>query len=214
MAERTQSTVPFEGRLRVFNTSPQQHFEEGFCQIYETRMKGLPIVNKRLNVNAGGFRRWGNDWIGRVVTPWSVLIIWACGNRDAWVKTKAGAEVTLELPAGEFGFLTAVDPILGEYRMLSLLSPMDQVEDQAAAELFADVALKTLLTVPEDERADFMEDDDPEMTGPGTGKVIPIKAKGAAPKPAQATVEPQVDRRPGVKEKRVTRRDFFKRFAG
>ena len=225
--QNSKKVVPFGGRLRVFATNPESHFQNGFQEIFETRMKGLPIINKKLQVKALEFRRWGNDWIGAIVTPWSVMIIWACGSREGWAKTKAGDSVEIELPAGDFAFLTAIDPILGEYRQLSLMSPVPPLEDQAAAELFAQVALKTILTIPEDERDQFMEENEgTPLTPPsGNGKVIPIKAVAAKPKPAtgagshpkaqqdQATVLMQADRK-APPAKPVTRRDFFKRYTG
>ena len=201
--------VPLDGRLRVFSTSPRKHFAEGFREIYETRMKSLPIVNKRLSVYATEFRRWGEDWIGAVATPWSMMIILACGNRNAWPSKKAGDLVEVELPAGEYEFLSALDPVLGEYRMLSLMSPVDRIEDQAAAEAFADAAIKAILTVPEEDRAELEAEEEgtplPPLKAPsGNGKVIPIKAEGAKSAPGVAA--------PDVPEKPVNRRDFFTRY--
>ena len=59
-------------RLRVFTQSPAEFFDEGLRQIEKTRMAGLPILNPKLVVRSAGWRRWGNDWIGVVTTPWAV----------------------------------------------------------------------------------------------------------------------------------------------
>ena len=59
-------------RLRVFTQSPAEFFDEGLRQIEKTRMAGLPILNPKLVVRSAGWRRWGNDWIGVMVTPWSI----------------------------------------------------------------------------------------------------------------------------------------------
>ena len=72
-------------RLRVFTQSPAEFFDEGLRQIEKTRMAGLPILNPKLVVRSAGWRRWGNDWIGVVTTPWAVLGIYACGSREGWV---------------------------------------------------------------------------------------------------------------------------------
>ena len=110
-------TMPTQmSRLRVFANSPAPHFESGFGRIAETRMKGLPILNPRIRVKADNFRRWGNDWIGTVTTPWAVIVVYACGCRESWVDVPAGEVRTLELPAGDFPFLGCRDDLLGDYR--------------------------------------------------------------------------------------------------
>ena len=112
-------TMPTQmSRLRVFANSPAPHFESGFGRIAETRMKGLPILNPRIRVKADNFRRWGNDWIGTVTTPWAVIVVYACGCRESWVDVPAGEVRTLELPAGDFPFLGCRDDLLGDYLML------------------------------------------------------------------------------------------------
>lgn len=91
-------------RLRVFTQSPAEFFDEGLRQIEKTRMAGLPILNPKLVVRSAGWRRWGNDWIGVVTTPWAVLGIYACGSREGWVDVPADRTRIIELPAGDFPF--------------------------------------------------------------------------------------------------------------
>lgn len=189
-----------EGRLRVFETSPEGHFEDGFRTIHQTRMLGLPLLNPRLQVKAGNFRRWGNDWIGTVVTPWSIIVVLACGSRGGWQSMRPGATRTLELPAGDFPFLGCLDPILGEYQMMSLLSPVTEIEDQAAAEAIAQIALETMLTVPDSEKEDIEEQGIP-LTSPVEGqRAIPIKAV-----PTGSLAD---------EKKPLSRRAFFRRMSG
>ena len=84
-------------RLRVFTQSPAEFFDEGLRQIEKTRMAGLPILNPKLVVRSAGWRRWGNDWIGVVTTPWAVLGIYACGSREGWVDVPADRTRIIEL---------------------------------------------------------------------------------------------------------------------
>ena len=109
-------------------------------------MKGLPILNPRLSVRADNFRRVGGDWIGTVVTPWSLAVLWVCGRHSDYPPVRVGEEVMLTLPGGDFPFLGCRDDILGEYRMMSLMSPVGCLEDQAAAEAVARIALDAMLT--------------------------------------------------------------------
>ena len=135
-----------EERPRGFDASPAAHFSAGFREIEETRMKGLPILNPRLSVRADNFRRVGGDWIGTVVTPWSLAVLWVCGRHSDYPPVRVGEEVMLTLPGGDFPFLGCRDDILGEYRMMSLMSPVGCLEDQAAAEAVARIALDAMLT--------------------------------------------------------------------
>lgn len=70
-----------EGRLRVFQQDPAPFYEAGFREILATRMRGLPILNPRMNVKVLPFKRIGPHWFGVAVTPWSVQAVLACGDQ-------------------------------------------------------------------------------------------------------------------------------------
>ena len=173
-------------RLRVFTQSPAEFFGEGLRQIEKTRMAGLPILNPKLVVRSAGWRRWGNDWIGVVTTPWAVLGIYACGSREGWVDVPADRTRIIELPAGDFPFRAVEDPILGRCLFLSLKSPLLDVGDQETADLIGKITLDTLFkaqSIPED-------DEDAAAWVPPTSdgqlrRVIPIRM--TPPKNIEAT---------------------------
>ena len=173
-------------RLRVFTQSPAEFFDEGLRQIEKTRMAGLPILNPKLVVRSAGWRRWGNDWIGVVTTPWAVLGIYACGSREGWVDVPADRTRIIELPAGDFPFRAVEDPILGRCLFLSLKSPILDVGDQETADLIGKITLDTLFkaqSIPED-------DEDAAAWVPPTAdgqlrRVIPIRM--TPPKNIEAT---------------------------
>ena len=127
--------------LRVWSQSPERFYEEAFTQIAKTRMKGLPINNPRLQVRAMGFDRLGRDWLGCVVTPWSILVVLACGHRETWQHIPATHVRSVTLPSGDYDFMGMSDPILGEYQACSLMSPVTHVPDQRTAEAIAQQAL-------------------------------------------------------------------------
>lgn len=204
--------------LRVFSESPAAFFEQGFRQIAETRMKGLPIVNPRIEVRAAAFRRWQMDWFGVLALPWSIAAVYACGCRESWPQVPPGRELVLELPAGDFPFISIEDPILGRFFMLSLKSPVLDIEDQAAADVFAQAAFDAMLTaqsLPADDE-DAVAWVPPAADGE-LRRVIPIKV--APPKNYESTPaltpkkpEPQPKREPFF-ERRVSRRALFGRGA-
>lgn len=180
------TTETSAGNFRVFTQNPEAFFQQGFTEIAHTRMKGLPIVHPGLEVKVIKFRRWQNDWIGMVVTPWSILSIYVCGNRQAWQPIEPGRVRTIELPSGDYPYTCVDDQILGRYLTLSLKSPVLDFENQQAAELFAGVALDAMLTatsIPND-------DEDATVYVPPTAdgqlrRVIPIKVN--TPKNIDAT---------------------------
>lgn len=213
-------------RLRVHSLNPSSFFEAGFRHAAETRMKGLPVLNPKVAVRAHGFRRWGNDWIGAMTTPWAIFCVFACGCRETWPETRrAGSTFVVELPAGDFTFTTVEDEDLGAYGMLSLKSPVTDVGDGETADMIAQMALDMMLTadrIPEDD-----EDATPLIAPNADGKlhrVIPIRI--APPKNIEETPvltpkapepeerEPFFDRIERAGKTSVSRRKLFAPFGG
>lgn len=169
--------------LRVHTLDPSAHFRTAFGTIEKTRFAGVPALNPRLQVEPRGFRRWGNDWIGVMVTPWSVFAVYCAGNRAGWEGAAAGKIRLIELPGGDFPFTVIEDDVAGLYASMSLMSPAHSLGDQPTAQAFADECLRAMLTanrLPEDH-----EDADAVLTIPPTAdgklhRVIPIRAE--APK--------------------------------
>ena len=88
-------------KTRVFRDSPEAFFRAGFERISNTRMKGVPILNPKLHVSSVPFRKVDGQWVGGIVTPWSILVIRACGDPATWKvipETKIGS---VELPGGD-----------------------------------------------------------------------------------------------------------------
>lgn len=195
-----------------FAESPAGFFEEGMRRIARERMAGLPIVNPKIDVRAVDFRRWGNDWIGVMVTPWSIAAVYVCGVAESWVDVPVGKVRLIELPAGDFPFISVEDPILGRFLSLPLKSPVLDMADQETADEFARVALKTMLTtssIPED-------DEDATAWAPPAAdgalrRVIPIKVEP----PKNYLETPALTPKPAPKKRdeneKFSRRDFFGR---
>ena len=73
-------------------------------------------------------------------------VLWVSGSYSEHPPVRVGEEVLLTLPGGDFPFLGCRDDVLVEYRMMSLMSPVDRLEDQAAAEAVARIALDAMMT--------------------------------------------------------------------
>lgn len=108
------------------------------------RMAGLPFVNPALKVEAVGFGAWEGQWLGVLVTPWSMNIVLLPGA-GTWPTFAQGAERFVDLPAGRFRFIAAHDAELGEYHACSLFSPALEFPDHDTARATAAAALQALL---------------------------------------------------------------------
>jgi [NiFe] hydrogenase assembly HybE family chaperone len=108
------------------------------------RMQGLDFVNPALEVEAVAFGAWEDRWLGVMVTPWFMnLALLPCGPARRQ-PLKVGEKRRYAFPAGDFEFIGAADPAIGEFEMCSLFSPMDDFADQATARLVATLAREAL----------------------------------------------------------------------
>ena len=124
-------------------TSPATRLEATFTRIWKTRMADLPFLNPALRVESVGFRQWEGQWLGALVTPWSVNLVLLPGE-GAWEALPMGGERYAVMPAGRFRFIAAVDEELGEYHACSLFSPALEFADHEAARATAEAALSAL----------------------------------------------------------------------
>jgi len=113
--------------------------EASFRQVAATRMAGVALCNPALEVEALGFRPWGDHQVGVLITPWSMVLICLPRGDPDWAASPSGTTVTLDLPSGAYDVLSAHEPGLGTYLTGSLFSPMfgfadmDQARAVAAA---------------------------------------------------------------------------------
>ena len=167
-------------KTRVFRDSPEAFFRAGFERISNTRMKGVPILNPKLHVSSVPFRKVDGQWVGGIVTPWSILVIRACGDPATWKvipETKIGS---VEPPGGDFSFMGVLDPDLGGYQSCSLLSPTWEIGDQATGEAVARISLDTMLNPPKE---GYKEPD------PDEGAIPLTPAKAPDPEPQAPLID-------------------------
>ncbi len=178
--DQVQKKVPVKIKTRVFRDSPEAFFRAGFERIANTRMKGVPILNPKLHVSSVPFKKVNGQWVGGIVTPWSILVIRACGDPATWKvipETKIGS---VELPGGDFSFMGVLDPDLGGYQSCSLLSPTWEIGDQATGEAVARISLDTMLNPPKE---GYKEPD------PDEGAIPLTPAKAPDPEPQAPLID-------------------------
>ncbi|CAG0941377.1 MAG: hypothetical protein EFKGCFLK_01343 [Rhodocyclaceae bacterium] len=134
--------------LRIHSENPAPLIEAAFRRIQAETMADVPILNPSLAVEAVGFGRWQEHWLGIIVTPWFMNLVLAPGAAETWRSVAPGQRLFRKFPSGDFAFLGSVEPEVGEFQSCSLFSPMGQFSDQAGAREVARAAFEALQRDP------------------------------------------------------------------
>jgi [NiFe] hydrogenase assembly HybE family chaperone len=135
--------------LRLHAADPAPLLEAVFRRIQAETMAGVPILNPALTVEAVGFSRWQDHWLGIVITPWFMNLVLVPGAAASWQSVAPGLRLFRKFPSGDFAFLGSDEPEVGEFQSCSLFSPMGQFAEQAGAREVACAALEALQRAPE-----------------------------------------------------------------
>jgi len=130
--------------LRIHASDPSPLLEAAFRRIESATMADVPILNPALRVEAVGFTRWKDHWLGIVITPWFMNLVLVPGRSDTWQSVAPGQRLFRSFPSGDFAFLGSDEVETGEFQSCSLFSPMGQFSDQAGAREVAHAALEAL----------------------------------------------------------------------
>lgn len=114
------------------------------------KVKGMPIYNPTVAVEAVGFREDNGRHVGVVVTPWfmNVTAIPSPDDLAVWV---ADGKARLTFPSGSYDFTVYDMPEYGLIAYCSLFSTMTEFTDHEAAQLAAQAAADGLFSVDEPE---------------------------------------------------------------
>lgn len=116
-----------------------------YRHIYETAMRDTPICNDALEVEAVGFREYGELALGVIVTPWFANLVATALDETRDAPLLAAQELLrLRFPAGEAEFNPSELDGFGHIATCSLFSPMHDFVDHAAARDAAEAALTAL----------------------------------------------------------------------
>jgi [NiFe] hydrogenase assembly HybE family chaperone len=121
-----------------------QALESCFSQIQQQRMTDVPILNANLHVQAVDFQLFQQTWIGILITPWFMNLLYFHADN-----TIVGSKVAHLFPAGQFEFIVSYEKELGFYQSCSLYSPMFDFQQQKIAVQTAQAALQELLKIPQ-----------------------------------------------------------------
>ena len=132
-------------RLAGYATVRCRRRRRPFASIARTRMRGVPILNAALEVEAVGFAPWDATLARRaghavVHEPRAA----AARRRELAAAPRRATSIAYRFPAGVFEFIGGREPAIGEYQACSLFSPMFEFADHDAARLTAQAALLAL----------------------------------------------------------------------
>ncbi|WP_294040979.1 [NiFe]-hydrogenase assembly chaperone HybE [Thiolapillus sp.] len=131
------------------------HLERVYTDIYEQRMRDIPITNDNIGIRAVGLRRWQNTLLCIMVTPWFMNIMLLPDEHDDWDELRETSSVYHQFPSGRYEFLVGYEPELGKYQMCSLFSPMFEFSDHQAAIETAEAAVAELMNEDNFEQVDI-----------------------------------------------------------
>lgn len=123
-----------------------------FRTIYDEHMRGLPIVNTRIDVEGFGFRDFEGHRLGVLITPWFMNLA-LLPTSDEWGDSAQGDAATIDFPAGPVEFTVSRDQELGTYLTAVLAPSVAALPDQATAREVAQRGLAALFVRPRNERA-------------------------------------------------------------
>jgi [NiFe] hydrogenase assembly HybE family chaperone len=128
---------------------PVQAMVDAYRRI-AVKMKGLPIYNPALAIEAIGFREDNGRQVGVIITPWfmNLTVLPCSGDLAVW---QAGGSARLHFPSGEYDFMVSEVEGEGLVASCSLFSPMDEFADHEAAQLAAKAAADALFEREEPE---------------------------------------------------------------
>jgi len=137
--------------LGSVNSSPLAHPVEELANTYRRaalNMKGLPIYNPTVAVEAVGFREYEGRQAGVMVTPWfmNLTVLPSEADKAVWI---SGGTVRLTFPSGQYDLLVSQLTDYGLVGTCSLFSPMSDFTDHEAAQLAAQSAADGLFAAEE-----------------------------------------------------------------
>lgn len=117
----------------------------GYCSIERQRMRGLPICNADLQVEAVGFRsRGGRRLCGVLITPWFMNLVLLPVVSEEWCTAASGSKINCRFPAGEYEFTLSVSEDIDTHLTTPLFSTVQDFPDQDTARRVAEEVLERL----------------------------------------------------------------------
>jgi [NiFe] hydrogenase assembly HybE family chaperone len=118
--------------------------EADFTEIWNAKMRDVPLVNKKLRVAAVGFALHEGRPLGVLVAPWFMNLIQLPAEGEDWSDLRAGDKELMSFPSGDYEFIHNTREQTGGYKACSLFSPMHDFSSHAQAVEVAEAVMVAL----------------------------------------------------------------------
>ncbi|ABK44998.1 hypothetical protein Mmc1_2498 [Magnetococcus marinus MC-1] len=126
--------------------SLMQQLETTFTAIHKNQMQGIPLLNPMIRVEAVGFQRWQVGWLGVVITPWLMNLVYIPDDASALEAAPLGDKQVHRFPERSYTMLVNDFAGVGRCWSFSIHSPMGEFPAHDAAVARAEAFLALLLT--------------------------------------------------------------------
>ncbi|MGI9265721.1 MAG: [NiFe]-hydrogenase assembly chaperone HybE [Gammaproteobacteria bacterium] len=104
-----------------------------YQRIADERMRGLPVYNDRLTVEAVDFRKWDGHQLGVLITPWFINLVLLPADTADRSDFDYGTKTQREFPSGRYEFDTCNGAETGIHQSAVLFSTVADFPDQNTA---------------------------------------------------------------------------------
>ncbi|WP_299878944.1 [NiFe]-hydrogenase assembly chaperone HybE [uncultured Sulfitobacter sp.] len=115
-----------------------------FREIWHSKMRDVPMVNKLLTVEAVGFEMIDGRPLGVLISPWFMNLVQLPAADEDWSALEPGAKELIAFPSGEYEFIHNTREMIGGYKACSLFSPMGEFKSQMQAQEVAAAVMVAL----------------------------------------------------------------------
>ncbi|MFD1343859.1 [NiFe]-hydrogenase assembly chaperone HybE [Litorisediminicola beolgyonensis] len=157
-----------------------------FREIWHSKMRDVPMVNKLLSVEAVGWQVVDGRPLGVLISPWFLNLVQLPGEGEDWSGLRAGDKEMIAFPSGEYEFIHNTREMSGGYKACSLFSPMGAFSSQKQAQEVAQAVMIALFDTENraetDRAADIRaareadlapkEDEPPVLSEPRTRRAV------------------------------------------
>ncbi len=98
--------------------------EQSFQRIHLENMRGIPILNPQIGVQALGFQYWQDRALGVIITPWMMNLVMLPAQGEDWSQMELGHKQPHEFPSRSYKFMINDIEGIGPCQTYSMCSPM------------------------------------------------------------------------------------------
>ena len=112
-------------------TARTEDLTADFREIFNAKMRDLPMTNHALQVQAIGFQPWEGGFLGVLIAPWFMNLVFLPPGH--WPLRRPGEKEVIAFPSGDYEFIHNAREMVGPYLACALFSPMGDFSSQLQA---------------------------------------------------------------------------------